>query len=401
MATTEERSFRIGEYWIGQKSGRATYYRYWYDPERGVTRRASLSTSDFETAKEKLALWYVSNKKIPEKSELETVLLSDVIRRYYDGHAQHTESHETARNNLLVWLDYFEAETTVHDATRPKAIDGFIDHLQSKGNKASYINRILTDGRSAINKAWKDGEIASAPFIKSLKVEDAEPKGRPLSMDELRAFYHTAETLHLKRFILFSVATGARPSSIMDLHSNQIDLDHALIDLNPPGRTQTKKIRPSVKLPRQLVPHVVSGWQLTFRNKPLSSIKTSWRNHRTTCGFDMQVNPYSIRHTIARHLRASGVPAWEVGAQLGHKKRENSITEIYAPMDPSYLGKSLAAIEQFMDELLEDPSKRPLISLPIRCPSEDEREAETVVNTGAGDEIRTHDPNLGKVVLYP
>ena len=401
MGTTAENSFRIGEYWIAQKSGRDTYYRYWYDPERGVTRRASLGTSDFETAKEKLALWYVSNKEIPEKSELETVLLSDVIRRYYDSHAQHTESHETARSNLLIWLDHYPPETTVHDATRPKSVDGFIRDLQKKGHKASYINRILTDGRSAINKAWKDGDIASAPFIKSLKIDDAQPKGRPLNMDELRAFYHTAETPHLRRFILFSVATGARPSSIMDLHSAQIDVDHRLIDLNPPGRKQTKKIRPSVKLPVALVPHVVDGWQLTFRGKPLSSIKTSWRNHRSACGFDMRVNPYSIRHTVARHLRASGVPAWEVGAQLGHKKKENSITEIYAPMDPSYLGQSLAAIEEFMADMLIDPSERPLISLPIRCPSENGPNSETVVNIGAGDEIRTHDPNLGKVVLYP
>ena len=210
----------------------------------------------------------MANRNIPERSELETVLLSDVIRRYYDKHARHTQSHETSRANLLIWLDYFDPETTIHDATQPKAIDGFIRHLQDKGNKASYINRILTDGRSAINKAWKDGDISSAPFIKSLKVEDAEPKGRPLEMDELRAFYHTAETEHLKRFVLFSVATGARPSSVMDLHSQQIDLDRRLIELNPPGRKQTKKIRPSVKLPAPLMPHVVDGWQITYRNKP-------------------------------------------------------------------------------------------------------------------------------------
>ena len=401
MGQSAENDFRIGEYWIGRKSGRDTYYRYWYDPERGVTRRASLGTSDFEEAKDKLAVWYVANKDIPELSELEAVLLSDVIRRYYEKHAQHTESHETSRANLLIWLNYFEPETTVHDATRPKAIDGFIRHLQDKGNKSSYINRILTDGRSAINRAWKDGEIASAPFIKTLKAETAEPKGRPLEMEELRAFYHTAETPHLKRFILFSVATGARPSSIMDLHRQQIDIERRLIDLNPPGRKQTKKLRPAVKLPAPLVPHIEDGWQVTFRNKPLGSIKTSWRKQRARCGLDAQVNPYSIRHTVARHLRASGVPVWEVGAQLGHKKKEDSITEIYAPMDPSYLGQAVEAIEEFMAEMLVDPSQRPLVSLPIRCPSKSGLEAETVVNIGAGDEIRTHDPNLGKVVLYP
>ena len=32
---------------------------------------------------------------------------------------------------------------------------------------------------------------------------------------------------------------------------------------------------------------------------------------------------------------------------------------------------------------------------------EDQKPPQAIVGVGAGDEIRTHDPNLGKVVLYP
>ena len=191
--------------------------------------------------------------------------------------------------------------------------------------------------------------------------------------------------------------TGARPSSVFDLHRSQIDTERNLIDLNPTGRKQTKKIRPEVKLPESLKPFVCEGYQITYRSKPVKDVKTAWRNQRAACNFDDQVQPYSLRHTIARHLRASGVPAWEVSAQLGHKKKEHSITEIYAPMDPAYLGQCVAAIDAFLSELLECPEKRPLMTLPKRCPEENGSNAETVVNIGAGDEIRTHDPNLGKV----
>ena len=62
---------------------------------------------------------------------------------------------------------------------------------------------------------------------------------------------------------------------------------------------------------------------------------------------------------MARHLRASGVTAWEVAAQLDHKNKDLSITEIYAPFDPSYLGKSIVAIDDFRDQVLEEPAKRP------------------------------------------
>ena len=70
-------------------------------------------------------------------------------------------------------------------------------------------------------------------------------------------------------------------------------------------------------------------------------------------------------------------------------------------MDPTYLGQSLEAIEEFLEELLVDPNLNPLCSLPDRCQSENEKSGQSLDFIGAGDEIRTHDPNLGKVVLYP
>jgi hypothetical protein len=222
-----------------------------------------------------------------------------------------------------------------------------------------------------------------------------------MEIEELRLFYHTAQTEHLRRFILWVLGTAARPSAVLDLHSDQIDAKNGVIDLNPRGRKQTKKIRPAVKLPRQLAPMITEGFQIVFRGRRVSSIKNAWRKQRARCHFDDMVNPYSLRHTIARHLRASGVPAWDVSAQLGHKKKERSITEIYAPMDPSYLEKSLTAIESFLDDLLVSPDERPLMSLPVRCQHENDESAQSLDLIGAGEEIRTLDPNLGKVVLYP
>lgn len=364
MAEKSEPLFRLGDYWIGTKDGRDNLYRYWWDPERRRTRRASLGTSDLGEAKARLAEIFVANQDAPEEAELDEVLLADVIRRYYEEQGQHTASHETIRLNLQLWLKFYPPGTTVKEATRPKRIDSFIKDLQTTGKQAATINRILTTGRSAINRAWKSGELLSAPFIKSLKEADAPPKGRPMEMEELRLFYHTAEAAHLKRFILWALGTAARPASIFDLHSRQIDLRRGLIDLNPPGRKQTKKIRPAVRLPDQLRPFVEDGFQITFRDKPVYDVKSAWRSQRAACRFDDQVNPYSLRHTMARHLRASGVPAWEVAAQLGHKKRDLSITEIYAPFDPAYLNQAVEAIDFFLEELLISPEIRPLITLP-------------------------------------
>lgn len=54
---------------------------------------------------------------------------------------------------------------------------------------------------------------------------------------------------------------------------------------------------------------------------------------------------------MARWLRIQGVSGWEVSAQLGHKQKGLSTTEIYAPFDPSYLSASVVAIDSFFADL--------------------------------------------------
>jgi integrase len=386
MGQPKKHKFAIGEYWLSQRSDRGGWFRTWYDTERQNTRRSSLiGCESFEEAKQALTELFVLNHA-PEEECADDVLLTDVVRIYYEEHGSKINGHDTARLNLQLWLRFFPTDATVASATRPSEIDRFIRFLSADGKRsASYINRILSTGKAAINRARKQGMITSAPFIKSLPAQKAQPKGRPLSMDEVRLFYHYATQPHLKAFVLWGLGTAARPDAILDLHSNFIDLDNDIVELNPPGREQTKKYRPTVKLPPSLKSKISDGYQVTYRGQRVESLKKIWRNHRARCGFDDQVNPYSLRHTIARHLRASGVSAWEVSAQLGHKKQELSITEIYAPFDPSYLSNAVEAIDAFLVELLVSPEQRPLISCPNHVPSGIDNSPQVLENIGAGD----------------
>ena len=400
MGQSVEPAFRIGEYWLGQRKGSTVWYRLWYDTNSKSTRRASLGTSDFEEAKIRLSEWIVLNKE-PELGSPASVLLSDVIRIYYEEHGRNIVSHEAARLNLTHWLEFFSPETTIEDATRPQQIDKFIAELRKGDRSNAYINRILVTGRAAINRAWKQGMLTTAPYIKSLPVEAARPKGRPMDMEELRLFYHTAKSDHVRAFMLWALGTAARPQAVLDLHSGRIDVDRGLIELNPIGRTQTKKHRPTVKLPPVLKDHVKEGFQVTYRGKPVLEMKTAWRNQRKKVGFGQDVQPYSMRHTMARHLRASGVPAWEVAAQLGHKKREMSITEVYAPFDPSYLAQSVVAIDEFLRELLIPPSERPLMSWPNRGQSDSEDLSKSLNSLERAMRFELTTPTLARLCSTP
>ena len=86
-----------------------------------------------------------------------------------------------------------------------------------------------------------------------------------------------------------------------------------------------------------------------YRGLPVKSLKTAWGKVRKQAGFDADVTLYSFRHTLARHMRAQGVPAWEVAAQLGHKIA--GTTDRYAPFSPDFLSNAVAAIDRFLEEV--------------------------------------------------
>ena len=143
--------------------------------------------------------------------------------------------------------------------------------------------------------------------------------------------------------------------------------------------------------------HASEGPLITFRGQPVIKINKAWRGMREAAGLEGDVNPYSVRHTVARWMRQHGVPAWEVAAQLGHKSRDYRTTELYAAFDPAYLTNAVRAIDGLFDALRASraPVDEPFFRVIHRQHFDFEGKF------GAGEGIRTLDPNLGKVVLYP
>ncbi|MEA2829489.1 MAG: hypothetical protein QOF22_237, partial [Bradyrhizobium sp.] len=129
------------------------------------------------------------------------------------------------------------------------------------------------------------------------------------------------------------------------------------IFLNRPGRTQTKKRRPVVKMPPFL--HAVlwtrrgEGPVISYEGKAVKSVRTAWRQARKRAGLDPSVTLYSWRHTLSRWMRSRGVDKWEVQGQLGHR---GGVTERYAEYAPDYQAKATAAVESFWNKIGGDSS---------------------------------------------
>jgi integrase len=397
MPRYSKREFQVGEWWLSQRDGSPAWYATFYEPGAKRSRRLSLGTDDFEQAKQRLLERYL-NAHRPQQAPAEAVALADVVLDYYKKHGALARSAVSIRKSCAYWVEFF-GEASIAEATRPLRLDAFVAHLTAQGHATAYVQRILGVGKAALRRAWQRGEITSVPYIPSVKVEYGDPLGRPLKVPELAALLSAAPE-HLRLMLMILIGTACRPEAALGLTGAQLDFEDRLIDLNPRGRAQTKKFRPVVKMPNALavaLRHAPEGRLVTFRGRPVIKVNKAWRAMREAAALAGDVNPYSVRHTVARWLRQHGVSAWEVAAQLGHKSRDYRTTELYAAFDPAYLENAVRAIDLLFAGLRANgaPVDEPFFRFVPR------QVLDFLWKSGAGEGIRTLDPNLGKVVLYP
>lgn len=351
MAKYSRRDFQVGEYWLSQREGSPAWYRTSYNPENRRTSRVSLCTEDYETAKQALAEWYLLNRQ-PVNEAPQDALIADVLRRYYSEHGCKSRSKDQARVAVNHWLDFWGADT-VASLRDIKRQEKFHHTLSSKGLTPSAVNRVITVGKAALNRAWKRGELEQPPYVSRVKEGEAEPRGRPMELEELRRLHHHASP-HLRAFIVWMLGTAARPEAIRTLHSSQVDWTGGTIELNPKGREQNKKRRPRVKLPSTLARF--EGYLVEYKGKPIANVKTAWKAAVERAGLDAECKPYSLRHTAARWMRKHGIGMEEVSQQLGHRERGTSITAIYTADDPDYLKRACKALSKLVEEATKPPA---------------------------------------------
>ena len=102
---------------------------------------------------------------------------------------------------------------------------------------------------------------------------------------------------------------------------------------------------------------------------------------------------HDLRHTFASRLVQKGIPLYAVMHLTGHKSF--AMVQRYAHLAPEYQERAIAALNDYgRDDAWHNSSTAQENALP-KSP------AKSLKKTGAGEGIRTLDPNLGKVVLYP
>lgn len=346
-----EATFRIGEFFLTRRSTSPNWYAGWFDRRTGQTRRRSLGTQNIEEAKRRLADHAVANETM-ENLPATAVPLAQVLGRYYDEHARMLASEEAIRHHLRRWVEHY-GNATVAELT-PRAQEKFVTSLQSEGLSAGYIRRLLGTGRAALQRAHRRQELSSVPFVQLPPKEPPDRQAAKLEPAGMAALLEAAaeRSDHLLLFCIVSMNTLARPEAVLELTVDQLNFDDRCIDLNRPGRRQTRKYRPVVPMTNAVMPWLriaasasVTGRVIEWQGRPVKSIRKAFKKACREASLSPDVTPYSIRHTIARELRRAGVAGWEVAGMLGH--RTEGTTEVYAEFSPDYRAAAAGAVDQY------------------------------------------------------
>lgn len=369
----ERDDYRVGDFWLSRRPGSLHWYRTWLDGRQ--TRRAALDTAglaidttNVEEARALLKAWFIETNR-PKDAKPADVALSVVTSDYLADKATMAsiEQATIAINRFTkFWPGYTIGQITIQEQDR------YIAARRKEGIDDSSTARELGVLRAALRNSVKKGELNSVPFIKYIETADDlrndAPKGRPVSMPEMAALFNAAKSDRVRRYLMIQCCTLARPGAGLELRKAQCDFEHSLVHLNPPGRRQNKKYRPTVPMAKALRPWL-AGFDgerfMAYGAREVETAKNIWRRLRADAKLGDDVNGYSLRHTMARELRKRRVPAEQIELMLGHA-RPDSTTQIYAPYSPDYMQEAVAAIDAYMAELqklVTWPIVRPMVAL--------------------------------------
>ena len=434
--------FEIDGQWIGTVEGRNGYYSFRYDRRSRQVIRTSLKTADFEDAKRKLAAAVINTVRY-DPLHPDDVMLVAVLNHYFMNHSDKKVSAHVARRAGDIVLTFLETECghgpDVKVGTFTKGMQALYAVWASKKHDHSpaYISRCLSVIAAAcrysaktIVKFGADGQVTESRMLNMMPeicydakwladiINKPEPKARDVipTFEQLASLLDTEGSEVLQRYDILALNTWARPEAILQLKiKGQVDFDNSLLDLNPPGRKQNKKHRPTIRLTSNL-----KGWleewgedsPLSFTvstngrrviRKSASHIRAQFKRRSFRWMLTMdghskpeidnffkmaregnrkpfneaivlaemhgipRITPYSYRHFMAtkvRSLEEIRVDREQRSLWLGHGKRDT--TSWYEKHEPEHL-RECAIATNFILEKLDTMTKRNLIPATLRA----------------------------------
>lgn len=365
--------FIYDPYWLDKRrDGRSPEIWQITSRSRGTEVYRSTRTSDLEQAKTVL-IRHVEFERAEQRQKPDDALALITLVQYWKERGITRSNADQTERSLVTFAafliqDKVGANAVVTDLTNV-LFDRFIKWrmgphsfsvpwqgttrtYSSEGVSGSTVQRNINDVRAAINYAEANMRITVAPRIKNIPRHlQGTHRNRILTEDELaRIVWYAAHDKQLFRFVALQIATGVRPMAAAKFDPRvQYNDRSGLIDLQPYAMPQTKKrnaIIPAIRPMRV----VLRAWA-NDEVKPVESHKGAWRTMRRVLDLTSDVNPKTIRYTIATWLyEMEWVPERQISEVLGHYEEGGRglarTSRIYAKYRPERMGLVVKGLSQ-------------------------------------------------------
>lgn len=204
-----------------------------------------------------------------------------------------------------------------------------------------YLSTALRFGKSAKLYAGDRPDIMRPPA--------GRPRERWLTPEEARRLINGARAFHVKLFIQLSLTSAGRPSHILQLTWDRVDMVGHSLNLDDPERDETKKGRARVpvnadafaalQVARDLA---TTQWVVEYNGGRVLRVNKGVQEAARRAKIK-GISPYVLRHTAGVWMAQAGVPMAEISQYMGHSS--TAVTErVYARFHPDYLRRASDAL---------------------------------------------------------
>ncbi|TIL91715.1 MAG: site-specific integrase [Mesorhizobium sp.] len=348
-----------------RKTRTGTFYVHW--TESRVGKRVSTRTKDPTSATAFFAAWLLRGQTPLAPT------LADVWTAYVEKHVR----PETASAELieLAWKNLGKHFGKLSSSSLSQsAVDEYIERRtsgrlgrkvkpQTAGKEVSYLVaavRFCASARRGLLPASYVRKISlpppGAPSEKWFRPAEIEKLfAAALRLRLARGGAYAQRLSRVERFMWLALETAARREALLQLSWSRVDFEFGVIDLNVPGRPQTKKRRAVVPISDSLRPILERAYAERLHKDRdglvLDNAGAIWpqfqrvaieagmsRQRKPKAGAKPKstgFSPHVLRHTAASMMARNGAPLWKIGKVLGDKI--STVEKFYAKHQPDDL----------------------------------------------------------------
>ena len=308
-----------------------------YKDATGVRRREKLAAADRAGAEaEARQRWKLGDRSPWTVGRIVTAYIDD---REHEGIA-------TTKRQRDAW----KAMAPFWEPIAPELIDREMAQAYAARRKVAPATIRYELGMLGVALRWAldARHITNAPRV--WRPPAPERKTRHLTHAEFERLLAAVRAPHARLYVLLGLYTMARPSALLDLTWDRVDFARGEVDLNPSGRKQTAKRRPTIALNDEALAELrlahearQSEYVIERGGQRIGNIKKAFQAASERCG--LHVTRYTLRHTGAVWAAEAGTPMSELAQFMGHD--DSATTEKhYARYSPGYLRRVANAVQR-------------------------------------------------------